>query len=83
MFPDAKHIHQLIFYYIKKKYDLDIFLVNTITAQIINIYNLIIFLIGLNLITNSLIQIFLILFNIMIYTLVYYKLFNFRYRKSI
>ncbi len=83
MFPDAKHIHQLIFSYIKNKYDLDIFFVNTFTGQIINIYNFIIFLISLNFIANSKIQIFLILFNIVIYTLVYYKLFKFRYRKSI
>ena len=60
MYPDAKHTHQLIFFCIKKKYDLDIFLANILTGQIINFYNLIVFLISLNFITNSKIQILLI-----------------------
>ena len=83
MYPDAKHIHQLIFFYINKKNNLSIFSSNTLTAQMINFYHLIIFFIGLNFINNSKIQIFLILFNIAIYTLVYIKLFKFKYQKSV
>ena len=83
MYPDAKHIHQLIFFYINKKNNLSIFSSNTLTAQIINFYHLIIFFIGLNFINNSKIQIFLILFNIAIYTLAYIKLFKFKYQKSV
>ena len=83
MHPDAKHIHQLIFFYIKKKYDLNTFLANTLTAQIINFYNLIIFSIGLYFITKSDIQIFLILFSVGIYTLAYVKFFKLKYQKSV
>ena len=83
MYPDAKHIHQLVFFYISKKYDLTIFSANTLTAQIINFYNLIIFSMGLFFITNSKIQIFLILFSVVMYTLAYVKLFKFRYQKSV
>ena len=83
MYPDAKHIHQLIFFYINKEYNLGIFSANTLTAQIINFYNLIIFLIGLNFIHNSKIQIFLILLSVTIYTLAYIKLFKFKYQKSV
>jgi len=83
MYPDAKHIHQLIFFYINKKYNLSIFLANISTAQIINIYNLIIFFVGLNFIANSTIQVLLILFNIMIYTLIYFNLFKFKYQKGV
>jgi UDP-N-acetylmuramyl pentapeptide phosphotransferase/UDP-N-acetylglucosamine-1-phosphate transferase len=83
MYPDAKHIHQLIFFYINKKNNLSIFSSNTLTAQMINFYHLIIFFIGLNFINNSKIQIFLILFNIAIYTLAYIKLFKFKYQKSV
>ena len=83
MYPDAKHIHQLIFFYINKKYNLGIFSSNTLTAQMINFYHLIIFFIGLNFINNSKIQIFLILFNVAIYTLAYIKLFKFKYQKSV
>ena len=82
MYPDAKHTHQLVFFYIKKKYNLDIFSANTWTGQIINLYNLIIFSVGLNFITNSKIQILLILFNITTYTFIYYKSFKFKYQKS-
>ena len=83
MYPDAKHIHQLVFFYISKKYDLAIFSANTLTAQIINFYNLVIFSMGLFFITNSKIQIFLILFSVVMYTLAYVKLFKFRYQKSV
>ena len=83
MYPDAKHMHQLIFFYINKKYNLSTFLANTLTAQMINIYNLIIFLIGLNFITNSKIQIFLILLSVSMYSLAYIKLFKFKYQKSV
>ena len=83
MYPDAKHIHQLVFFYINKKYNLSIFLSNTLTAQIINFYNLIIFSIGLNFISNSKIQIFLIIFSVGIYTLVYLKFFKNKKKKSV
>ena len=83
MYPDAKHMHQLVFFYIKKKYDLDIFLANILTGQIINFYNLIVFLISLNFITNSKIQILLILFSITVYTTVYYKFFKYKYEKNV
>ena len=83
MHPDAKHIHQLIFFYISKKYELSTFLANTLTAQIINFFNLIIFFIGLYFITKSDIQILLILFSVATYTLFYVKFFKFKYQKSI
>ena len=83
MYPDAKHLHQLIFFYIIKKLNRNIFLANILTAQIINFYNLIIFFIGLNFMHNSIIQILLILFNIGVYTLVYLKFFKFKYQKSV
>ena len=83
MYPDAKHIHQLVFFYINKKYNSSIFSSNTLTAQIINFYNLIIFSIGLNFISNSKIQILLIMFSVAMYTLGYLKFFKFKYQKSV
>ena len=82
MYPDAKHAHQLIFFFIKKKYKFASFVTNIFTAQIINIYNLLIMLIALNFINSSKIQIYLILFNIMIYNIIYLKLFKFKYKKN-
>ena len=82
MFPDAKHAHQLIYFFIYKKYRLTSFQSNIFTSQIINTYNFLIMLIALNFISNSKIQISLIVFNIMFYNLIYLKLFKYKYTKS-
>ena len=81
MYPDAKHTHQLIFFFINKKYKLSPFVSNIFTGQIINIYNFLIMLVALNFIKNSMIQIYLILFNIMIYNIIYLKLFKFKFKR--
>ena len=60
MSPDANHLHQLIFFVIKKKFKFNIFSTNLITANIINIYHLLIFMFSLNFISNSQIQIIFI-----------------------
>ena len=82
MYPDAKHMHQLIFFFIRKKYKFTSFQSNIFTSQIINTYNFLIILIALNFISNSIIQISLIVFNIMFYNLIYLKLFKYKYTKS-
>ena len=82
MYPDAKHAHQLIYFFINKKYRLTSFQSNIFTSQIINTYNFLIMLIALNFISNSKIQISLIVFNIMFYNLIYLKLFKYKYTKS-
>ena len=82
MYPDAKHAHQLIYFFIYKKYRLTSFQSNIFTSQIINTYNFLIILIALNFISNSKIQISLIVFNIMFYNLIYLKLFKYKYTKS-
>ena len=75
MNPDANHMHQLIFFFIKKKFKLKIISANLLTAQIINIYNFCIFIIGLKFIAKSEVQVLLILISIVIYTTIYFKLF--------
>ena len=82
MYPDAKHAHQLIYFFINKRYRLTSFQSNIFTSQIINTYNFLIMLIALNFISNSKIQISLIIFNIMFYNLIYLKLFKYKYTKS-
>ena len=77
---DNNHLHQLIFFYFKKKLDFDNFKINNISSFTIISYNLLIFSIGLINPGSSKFQIMLILFNIIIYLLVYFKLFNFRYK---
>ena len=82
MSPDAKHVHQLIFFFIYKRYRLTFFQSNIFTSQTINTYNFLIMLIALNFISNSKIQISLIMFNIMFYNLIYLKLFKYKYTKN-
>jgi len=78
MSPDDNHLHQLIFFYIKKKYKLKLFSANVLTAQILNFYNLIIFCIGANFMSKTDIQAILILFSIIFYSFVYFKLYVFK-----
>ena len=80
--PDANHFHQLLFYFLKKKFNLKLFPTNLFCAQLINFYNLMIFLIALNFTSNSQIQIILILFNILIYTFTYFKMYIFKHKKG-
>ena len=82
MYPDAKHMHQLIFFFIRKKYKFTSFVTNIFTAQLINFYNLLIMLIALNFINKSMTQVYLIFFNIMVYNIIYFKLFKFKYTKN-
>ena len=80
--PDSKHLHQLIFYYVKKKIIHKTIYANIVTANILNLYNLVIFSVALNFKTNTQIQILLILLNLIVYTVIYLKMFEFRFKKK-
>ena len=75
MSPDTKHLHQLIYIFIMKKYKLRMFSSNLISSNIINLYNFLIFLIAVNNISNSQTQILLILLNLVVYTVIYFKIY--------
>tara|TARA_B100001175_G_scaffold317858_1_gene336987 strand:+ start:3470 stop:4495 length:1026 start_codon:yes stop_codon:yes gene_type:complete len=80
--PDTKHLHQLLFYFLNKKFNFKKKIIsNGLTSFVINIYNFLIFLIGLNFITKTNIQIILILVNLIIYLILYYQLFKFRFKR--
>ena len=81
MEPDSNHFHHQIFYIIKKKFKFSMYYSNVLTANLINLYNLVVFIISLNYISNSQIQFLLILLNIITYTFIYFKLFVIRYKK--
>ena len=80
--PDAKHFHQLLFFYIKSKYLLKNTLSNSMSANIINLYNALIFFIGTQNITNTQLQISLLLGSVFLYIYLYLKLFIYRYKKK-
>ncbi len=80
MSPDSNHLHQLIYFFIKKFYKLSVLSANLISAQVINIYNLIIFLVAMNFISNSVIQLSFIILNVFLYTIIYFKTFVYKYK---
>jgi UDP-N-acetylmuramyl pentapeptide phosphotransferase/UDP-N-acetylglucosamine-1-phosphate transferase len=76
---DDNHFHQLVFFYIRKKIGLKKLNPNNISSYLIILYNLIIFIIGSNDPSNTQLQIILIIFNILVYLVIYFKLFIFKY----
>ena len=81
MRPDSNHLHQQIFYNLYKINTFDKYYSNLLSANLINLYNLIIFIVSVNFFSNSQIQVLLILLNISLYTFIYFKLFILRYKK--
>ncbi len=77
---DNNHLHQLVFFYLKKRLSNKNININNISSFVIIFYNLLIFLVSLTNPTNSQFQIALIVLNIIIYLLLYFKLFSFRYK---
>ncbi len=77
--PDQNHLHQLLFFVLKKKKFFKEKYINSITGNIILIYNLPIFYLSCLKPENTQYQIILILINILIYCFVYLKLFKYKY----
>ena len=61
-----------------KKFKTKLYFSNIISANIINLYNAVIFLISINYISNSQVQIFLILLNLFLYTAIYFKIYFYK-----
>ena len=79
---DNKHLHHLLFFFIKSKFKLTELTANNFASIFINFVNLIFFILGINFIYNSLILIIIILSLVLIYMISYLFLFNYRYRKN-
>ena len=72
--PDIEHLHQIIFIYLNRNFFKRKIFANIIAANIINLYNIIIFCIAINDISKTSLQIMLIMFNIFIYIITYFTL---------
>ena len=70
---DFNHLHQLLFLFINLKIK-NKKLANNLSGIIINFYNLIIFLIGINYYNNTEIMIILTLFNVFFYLICYFRI---------
>ncbi len=77
---DNNHLHQLIFFYLKKKINSKNTNINNISSFVIISYNVLIFLISLINPSNTQLQITLVSLNILVYLFIYFKLFSFRYK---
>lgn len=80
--PDYNHLHQLIFYLIKKKTKFNNLTINNLSSIIIIFYNLIFISISLIDIYNTKFQIMLISIFTIFYLFIYYKLFFFKFTKN-
>jgi len=78
MEPDTNHLHQLIFIYLVKRYKLQEFFANIMTSSIINVYNFLIFLFALKIISNTQGQLLLILLNLFVYSYTYTKIYLYK-----
>ena len=76
--PDNNHFHHMLFFFIKKKFKLKKLASNNLSSFIIILYNFIIFNISTLNIYFTYFHVILILINIMIYLIVYLKLYNFK-----
>ena len=72
--PDTNHLHQIIFLYLKKNFNIKSIYLNTATGTIINIYNLICIAIATLFYSHTKTQILIITFNIIVYIYLYRKL---------
>ncbi len=76
--PDTLHLHQLVFKFFKDKLKRDDKFTNTFTGNLINIFNLLIILFGLQKVYSSSFQIILILFCIVSYVFIYIRLLRYK-----
>ncbi len=81
MKPDTNHLHQLIFYFLKKKLRLNKLIINVISANLINIYNLVIFYVSITYLDYTKLMIIFILLSTCLYTFVYFRLFSYKHKK--
>ena len=72
--PDTNHLHQIIFLYLKKNFNIKSIYLNTATGMIINIYNLICIAIATQFYNHTKTQLLIIILNIIVYIFLYRKL---------
>lgn len=79
--PDTNHLHQLMYFFLLKKLNFKELICNNLSTVLINCYNLIVFILAFNFIFNTKFQVMLVIANIALYILIYFKLFRYKYRK--
>ena len=81
--PDNKHLHQLLFIFLKKKLNMDAKILNSLTGIIINLFNCFIFFLATNHFWNTKYQISIIFLSLIIYNLLYIILLSYNSKKKL
>ena len=77
---DTFHLHQLIYFFLKKKFPKKNIFTNSLTGNLINAYNLILFYCAHLYIHSSNTQVFLLVISLVIYIFIYFTFYNIRKR---
>ena len=77
---DTFHLHQLIYFFFKKKFPKKSVFTNSLTGNLINIYNLVLFYCAHLYIHNTNAQIFLLVISLLTYVFIYFTFYNIRKR---
>ncbi len=80
--PDNKHLHQILFGYLRKIKKIKTPLANNLSGILISLFNALVLMVAVQDPSNTQFQILIILFNITVYIFIYLKLFNKFYRKN-
>ena len=82
MFPDENHLHQMLFYFLKKKIKTKNIYFNNLTSLVILLFNGVIIYTGSQFIYSTKVQIYMLLLAILSYIFTYIALFKYKYKKS-
>ena len=77
--PDTNHLHQLLFYFLKRKNKFTDLMNNNFSSLILLLFNSLIFIISLKDVYSTTLQVVTIFFSIIFYIIIYIYLFNFKY----
>ena len=81
--PDNKHLHQLLFIFLKRKLNIDLKILNSLTGIVINLFNCFIFFLATNHFWNTKYQISIIFLSLIIYNLLYIILLSYNSKKKL
>ena len=81
--PDNKHLHQLLFIFLKKKLNMDVKILNSLTGIIINLFNCFIFFLATNHLWNTKYQISITFLSLIVYNLLYIVLLSYNSKKKL
>ena len=81
--PDTNHLHQMVFDFFKKNNKLEEKYLNSFVATLFNLYNFIVIYLSFTQQNNSIFQILLISSNVMVYCLIYFILYQKKFKVNL